>query len=107
MEGSRWNLETPTMLCGTMFGLKLWRHRWFEIKPIFVWPPYCCNHSIRPITINPPQNARKAQGGKRDFEKEQEAMGIGWMTKQELTQAIPPAYTEFIGKYLMEHLERI
>jgi DNA (cytosine-5)-methyltransferase 1 len=32
-------------------------------------------------------------------------MGIDWMTKQELTQAIPPAYTEYIGKYLMEALK--
>ena len=31
-----------------------------------------------------------------------EAMGIDWMTKQELTQAIPPAYTEYIGKYLLQ-----
>ena len=33
-------------------------------------------------------------------------MGIDWMTWKELTQAIPPAYTEFIGKQLMEVLKR-
>ena len=33
-----------------------------------------------------------------------EAMGITWMTRAELTQAIPPAYTEHIGKYLMKEL---
>ena len=101
VEGSRHYLETPTMLCGTMFGLKLWRHRWFEIYPQFVWPPFTCNHGIKPVTINPPSNARKSQGGKRDFEAEKLAMGIDWMDKNEISQAIPPAYTEYIGKYLL------
>lgn len=34
-----------------------------------------------------------------------DAMGIDWMTGAELSQAIPPAYTEFIGKQLLRHLE--
>ena len=33
-------------------------------------------------------------------------MGINWMTRAELTQAIPPAYTEYIGKYLMEAVKQ-
>ena len=33
-----------------------------------------------------------------------DAMGIDWMTRQELAQAIPPVYTEFIGKALLAHL---
>jgi len=35
---------------------------------------------------------------------ESEAMGITWMTQKELFEAIPPAYTEFIGKQLRGHL---
>jgi DNA (cytosine-5)-methyltransferase 1 len=31
-------------------------------------------------------------------------MGIDWMTKEEMSQAIPPAYTEWIGKQLMQVL---
>ena len=104
VEGSRFHLKTPTMLCGTMFQLKLWRHRWFEIWPTFVWPPYQCNHSVKPVTVNPPQNARRSQGG-RDFGKECEAMGIDWMDKTEISQAIPPAYSEYIGKQLMKVIE--
>jgi DNA (cytosine-5)-methyltransferase 1 len=34
----------------------------------------------------------------------QAATGIDWMTREELTQAIPPAYTEFIGRQLLQHL---
>ncbi len=43
--------------------------------------------------------------GTRNFPRAKEAMGINWMDKYELTQAIPPAYTEYIGKYLLEALK--
>lgn len=35
VEGARWHLENPIMLCGTMFGLDVWRHRWFEVYPVY------------------------------------------------------------------------
>ena len=103
VEGARWHLENPIMLCGTMFGLGVWRHRWFEIKPCYFLSPFSCNHNGHPVTVNPPANARKAQGG-RDFEKEKVAMGINWMDKKEISQAIPPAYSRFIGKELLKVL---
>lgn len=103
VEGARWHLRNPIMLCGSMFGLGVWRHRWFEVWPNYFLSPASCNHQGHPVTVNPPANARKAQGG-RNFEKEQLAMGIDWMDKKEITQAIPPAYAEYIGKYLMGSL---
>jgi len=102
VEGARWDLENPLMLCGSMFGLGVWRHRWFEVSPDYFLSPFSCNHSNQPVTINPPQNARRAQGGQRDFEKEKSASGIWWMNKYEISQAIPPAYTEYIGEYLIK-----
>lgn len=102
VEGARFHLQNPVMLCGSMFQMTLWRHRWFETYPFYLMSPAGCQHSIKPITVNPPANARKSQGGKRDFEKERLAIGIDWMDKKEIAQAIPPAYTEYIGKYLIQ-----
>ena len=106
VEGARWHLVNPIMLCGSMFGLGVWRHRWFEVSPIWCLSPATCCHHGHPVTINPPANARKAQG-KRNFEKEKWAMGIDWMNKNEISQAIPPAYTEYIGKCLLHQTPKL
>ena len=100
VEGSRSELVNPVMLCGSMFGLKVWRHRYFEIYPLWAMSPASCRHVGHPVTINPPKNARKNQG-KRDFEKEKLAMEISWMNPAEISQAIPPAYTKYIGGLLL------
>ena len=104
-------LNLPVMLCGLMFQLKVLRHRLFECNFYCMQPghPYhrdieigkngfCCvvAHSAVKGNTNYQYPARKAMWV--------EAMQIDWMTKQELTQAIPPVYTEYIGKYLMREL---
>lgn len=43
-------------------------------------------------------------GGNCSVAAAQDAMGIDWMTKGELNEAIPPAYTEHVGRQLMEHI---
>jgi DNA (cytosine-5)-methyltransferase 1 len=95
VEGARGNLKNPMMLCGTMFGLGVWRHRYFETNPNLFMSPMNCQHVGHPVTVNPPANARKNQG-KRDFDKEKKAMGIDWMDKNEISQAVPPAYSEYL-----------
>lgn len=109
VENARREMLTAVMLCGTMFGLKLWRHRYFEMSGgLFGFVgPASCNHAIRPITVRAGSNARKAQGGKRDLARERAAMGIDWMSGDELAEAIPPAYTEFIGRQLIAALEDV
>ena len=122
-------LINPVLLCGTMFNLQtkagnqLRRHRYFETSfPIGLTPP--CQHNSgsaigvygggqnptrkRPATIGVYGHAGGysvrdgvAQFGTQD---RRDAMGIDWMTGNELSEAIPPAYTEFIGRTLMEHL---
>jgi len=91
-------------LKGTMFGLKVIRERWFEL---FGFEILLLPSPLKPR--NPIKNGAYVTvaghgGNSKDTRLAtwQEAMGIDWMTKKELTQAIPPAYTEYIGKYLME-----
>ena len=105
-------------LCGSSFNLRVQRHRWFELNfPILVMS---CSHTEYPRKYAPawnrttPLRVLSISGGYQtrgnigsDFlEKHKEAMGIDWdISYKELSEAIPPAYTEYIGKYLMEAIE--
>ncbi len=108
-------LVNPIKLCGTMFGLKttgaeLRRHRLFETNwPLLLVPQ--CQHKNEPRVIGVyggHGRDRRRTVNTQDFSTEarREAMGINWMTGAELSQAIPPAYTEFIGRQLMIELDR-
>jgi DNA (cytosine-5)-methyltransferase 1 len=119
-------LDNPIMLCGTMFGLgvedaELRRHRLFETSvPILLTPQ--CQHGARATigvygghmrnrrrrTIGVygegcRDSRRKMDRGVADFSIDagRAAMGIDWMTTAELSQAIPPAYSEFIGRAIL------
>jgi DNA (cytosine-5)-methyltransferase 1 len=105
VENARSLLENPIMLCGSMFDLEVWRHRYFEIFGIWMLSKSSCRHIGHPVTVRAGSNARKAQGGKHNLEHEKKSMGIDWMTGDELTEAIPPAYTQFIGTHLLEALK--
>ena len=108
-------LVNPIKLCGTMFGLKtpgaeLRRHRLFETNWTLLLVPQC-QHKKEPRVIGVyggHGRDRRRTVNTQDFSTEarREAMGIDWMTGTELSQAIPPAYTEFIGRQLMIELER-
>lgn len=96
-------LRNFTTLCGSMFGLKVRRHRNFESNlPV---TPLLCDH----LNQGPIVGVYGNTGGRsnRDgitFGKVadwREAMGIEWMTAAELREAIPPAYTEYIGGEIM------
>lgn len=117
-------LINPIMLCGTFFGLKtgnaqLRRHRMFEVNFGFSLT-ITCKHNGRTIGIfgnkardtaaekrhyTKPKNSRGQPPSDILFTKEEafEAMGIDWMNMKELSQAIPPAYTEFIGRQLIHN----
>jgi DNA (cytosine-5)-methyltransferase 1 len=106
VEAARKHLVSPLMLCGSMFGLKVWRHRYFEISPIWIMSPFSCRHAGRPLSIHPGSNARANRDNPiPTIQESRAAMEINWMTGSELSEAIPPAYTEFIGRQLLAALK--
>ena len=104
-------LRNYIVLCGTMFpGLRVLRHRLFETNFIIPTPP----HGRHPLVHT--HDKRKRHYGKtnewRDFvtvtgggnctiAAARDAMGIDWMTKREINEAIPPTYAEYVGRYAM------
>ena len=102
-------LESPVQLCGSSFGLDVRRHRLFESNVALLVPP--CDHAW--------QTPRFAQATNRTnlrstvevgvwripLDVQQRAMGVDWTTLRELSEAIPPAYTEHIGRQLMAHVD--
>ena len=96
--------EHGILLCGSMFGLRVRRHRIFEVRPMLLAPP--CKHKRSKPPLNPYNSkARKRDGisGTTD-PKFRHAMGVDWMRGQEISEAIPPAYTEWIGRQLLRAL---
>lgn len=98
-------LISPIRLCGSSFGLRVGRHRLFEMShPPAVVPP--CSHHHHPLPLDvtgtggPGGRHRKPRG----LAEARSALGIDWMNRQELSEAIPPAYTEWIGEYLIQDL---
>jgi DNA (cytosine-5)-methyltransferase 1 len=99
-------------LCGKTFGLNVVRHRLFECSFPVEQPPHLPHdgENYSPAGHGDPnwrQRQRQRQrhrSGPGYADRCREAMGIDWMNRDELAQAIPPAYTEFIGKQLIQHL---
>jgi DNA (cytosine-5)-methyltransferase 1 len=107
----RADLPGAWVLCGTQFGLRVRRHRKFEVHPGIagLLPPCICagrvakgelvGHRLRgrvaPGRTLPPPLPESAR---------REAIGVPWMTCRSARQAIPPAYTEYIGRRLLEVL---
>ncbi len=115
VPGARRELRDPIMLCGAMFNLAVVRHRYFECS----WP---VQHPAHPkhkgsivtgeyVTVagnggvpswTLQERARRGLPrhipGEMSLARWQQAMGIDWLDLKALTQAIPPAYAEWIGK---------
>lgn len=101
VKGARFKLDNPIMLCGTMFGLKVIRHRYFECNPTIWFSPRPCQHKMKTGKRGEYDNGQHGYmtvvGHNFNVEKAKTAMGIGWMTGKELSQAIPPVYTKWLG----------
>ena len=109
-------LHAPVTLCGAMFDLRVVRHRLFETSFRCPAPPHpkhrgsivtgeyvtvAGNGGVPAWTLR----ERERRGmprhipGEMGLETWQRAMGIDWLPRNPLTQAIPPAYSEWIGRH--------
>ncbi len=96
-------LINPIQMCGSYFGLKVRRHRRFESNLPIVGSP--CKHKEqgKPVGVYGSMRDEIPKGGHtaKTIEEAREAMGIDWMIWGELVEAIPPIYTQEIGKQLL------
>ena len=112
-------LVDPIRLCGSSFGLRVRRHRMFESNVPLERIEIPCRHDEQGTPVGVygqhgdkrgavPRKGGGSRGVKaRDVADAQDAMGIDWMTEwSDLADAIPPAYTEHIGRQLMAHIGR-
>jgi DNA (cytosine-5)-methyltransferase 1 len=108
-------LVDAVVLCGTMFpGLRVLRHRLFEANFKIVPPPHRKHPKVHTFDKRKSHYGKTNEwtdfvqvtgGGNCSVAAARDAMGIDWMTKGEINEAIPPAYTELIGRQLLAQFE--
>lgn len=111
VAGARRELRYPTMLCGSMFGLDVQRHRLFETSFPLVQPK--CRHDVwKPrfpgATNRAPMSRKTVEVGvwRIPLETQQAAMGVK-LSLPKLSQAIPPAYAKWLGERALTHIQAI
>jgi len=116
--GAKSYMEASLLLCGTMFGLPMERHRLFETNVPILFAPSPCNHSIAHIGVyghsvwdswldGTPRKDGRARPDSVPLEVGRLAMGIPWMGIDELAEALPPVYTQWIGgSHLLDAIEQ-
>lgn len=109
VEGARYQMKDPVTLCGAMFGIRTYRHRLFEAGGGFSFQ----------APAHPMHVARQAKMGRIVGDGEfmhvvghfsgtamaREIMGMPWATRDELAEAVPPVYTEYVGLKALEYLK--
>lgn len=123
VEDAAWDMKNPVRLCGSSFGLRVRRHRLFEAN--FEIRPVACDHrwqedhkpyriyvgksrtgglGYRTSGIQPVYGGNHNVGGRSLFFKSV-AMGIDWMSEEDLNEAIPPAYTRYVGHEMLRAMQ--
>ena len=112
-HGAPWIIENvedapmphSTVLCGWTFGLPFYRHRRFGSSFLILAPPH--RRHVQVIHAGHRNLAtRYRQGGGRDVTglfpgADLADAGLEHMTQRGAAEAIPPAYTEHIGRQLI------
>ena len=105
-------LRRDLILCAASFGLRSYRHRIFECS----FPVKQPDHPPHIVRVNRRKTNRRAHWNAGGFVTVigdigryvgPEAMGIDWMSGHELSQAIPPAYTKYIGQQFLQSLSPV
>lgn len=105
IPGAKAELVNPIQLCGSSFGLDVRRHRLFESNVPMLAPP--CDHAWQTPRFPQATNRKNLRSTvevgvyRIPLAVQQKAMGIDWMRLAELSEAIPPPYTEWIGQHLL------
>ena len=105
VEGARMPADTYSIvLCGSSFGLGVRRHRRFATNILLMALP--CDHKRQGQALGVYGHSggrdRPGRGRKATAAQARTAMGIDWMSAYELAQSIPPAYTEYLGRQLIQ-----
>jgi DNA (cytosine-5)-methyltransferase 1 len=101
-------LVEPVMVCGSSLGLNLRRHRLFESNVPLMAPP--CAHGWQTPRFTPASNRTNLAcvvniyGAGSDVALWRETFDTPWMTRDEIAQAIPPAYTELLGGQVLAQM---
>lgn len=99
-------LLDPVMLCGAMFGIETYRHRLFESNTKLAAPehPEHVARNTKMGRIPVAGEFMHVVGNFSGVARAREVMGMPWATRDGLREAIPPAYTEFLGRQLIANL---
>jgi DNA (cytosine-5)-methyltransferase 1 len=99
-------LINPVELCGSMFGMRTYRHRLFEANWILTAPEHPA-HLRRQIKMGRPVadgDFYQAVGNFSNVQYARTDMGVPWMTREGIRECIPPAYAEHVGRQLIMQL---
>lgn len=101
-------LRDPVVLCGSMFGLRTYRHRLFETGGGFTLARYGHPEHTAPLRkmgrAPRPGDMIHAVGNFSGVETVRTDWGVGWMNRDGIREAIPPVYAVHVGRQLMAHL---
>lgn len=101
-------LRSPILLCGSMFGYELYRHRLFETNFRVKEPPhpFHTRTAVHPDEWEPGK-IMSVVGNCSPIAHARKIMAIEWMSSDELREAVPPYYTAHVGAALRRRLDRL